>query len=441
MTMATIGTAVGVGVAGSAASYGLSQLNRPSAYNPSANNKLAMQQQAALSGLAQNYQSQVSGYANNFLGQEAGLANTYSTQGTGASNAYLGNTANYLNQYGANIANLSAAAPQNELNAAQAGLGFNINNLGAYGGISNALSQQAQQSQLGLMNNSMPQWQQSFNQGMENANQMQQGLIASDVQGSVGRTAGFNALQSGVGGGSGLGRNLTARDLGLTSMQLQQQGTAQAQSLAQQQYGMTVAGMLTNPNAIYSNSGVNSGQAMNAAALGTNLAATGLQTGLQGGLSTQGTNFGGLMGMYGNVFNTGVSADQAAMAAQVQAAAEAAGLQAYGITGNYGTQMSGNNLAYQSNNALAAYNNSALQGMLSGITSSIGSGIGQYNFNNAMSNLGTGNAYANSYNGGPQPMSNGFYPTQQSAITAATGENGLLGNVSQWAPGQWYIGG
>jgi len=263
----------------------------------------------------------------------------------------------------------------------------------------------------------MPSWQQQYSQGMENAGQMQQGLIASDVQGNVGRTAGFNALSSGVGGGSGLGRNLTARDLGLTSMQLQQQGTAQAQSLGQQQYGMTVANMLTNPNAIYNASGVNSGQAMNAGALGTNIAATGLQTGLQGGLSTQGTNFGGLMGLYGNVFNTGVTANQNVMSAADQAAAQAAAIQASGITGNYQTQMNGNLMQYQSNNQLAAYNNSANQALLSGITSAIGGGIGQYNFNNALSNLGTGNAYSNNF-GLDQMNSAGGYETAAAANSA-----------------------
>lgn len=441
MTMAAIGASVAVGAVGAGANYLISQSNKPQSYNPGANNYLAQQQQQALSDLAAKYQGQVAGYGNNFLTAESGLANTYGTQGAGASTNYLNNTGNYLSNYGTNISNLAAYAPQNELNTAQAGIGFNVNNLGLYGGIANNLSNQAQNSQIGLVNNALPSWQQQYSQGMENAGQMQQGLIASDVQGNVGRTAGFNALQSGVGGGSGLGRNLTARDLGLTSMQLQQQGTAQAQSLGQQQYGMEVAGLLTNPNAIYNSSGVNSGQAMNAGALGTNIAATGLQTGLQGGLSTQGTNFGGLMNLYGNVFNTGVGANQSVMNAEDAAAAQAAALQAQGITGNYGTQMNGNLMQYQSNNALAAYNTQMQQGLVNGLTSAIGSGIGQYNFNNALSNLGAGNPYANSFNGGPQPMSNGFYPTQQAALTAATGENGLVGNVSQYGTGQWYIGG
>jgi len=152
MTMAAIGASVAVGVAGSAASYGLSQMNKPKGYNPAANNALAAQQQQQLAALAQQYQSQVSGYGTTFLNAEQGLANTYSTQGTGASTNYLGATGTDLNNYSTNIANLAAGAPQNELNAANAGLGFNINNLGTYGGIANSLSTQAQNSQLGNSN-------------------------------------------------------------------------------------------------------------------------------------------------------------------------------------------------------------------------------------------------------------------------------------------------
>jgi len=417
MTMAAVGASVAVGALGAGASYLIGQSNKPKAYNPGANNYLAQQQQKALSDLAARYQGQVAGYGNTFLEAEKGLANTYSGQGSGASNNYLTNTGNYLNRYSGNIANLAAGAPQNEFNAAQTGLGFNINNLGLYGGIANNLSNQAQNSQIGLVNNALPSWQQQYSQGMENAGQMQQGLIASDVQGNVGRTAGFNALQSGTRGGSGLGRNLTARDLGLTSMQLQQQGTSQAQSLAQQQYGMEVAGLLTNPNAIYQTSGVNSGQAMNAGALGTSLAATGLQTGLQGGLSTQGTNFGQMMGLYGNVFNTGVGANQSVMNAEAAAAAQAAALQAQGITGNYGTQMNGNLMQYQSNNALAAYNTQMQQGLVNGLTSAIGSGIGAYNFNNALSGLGGGNNYSNNF-GSDMMNSAGGFETSAAAQSA-----------------------
>jgi len=437
MSGAAIGTGVAVGVAGAAASYGLSQLNKPSAYNPSANNALGFQNQMAIQNLTKGYTGSVSGYGNVFQGQEAGLSKTYGKQGAAASGNYLTNTGNALSQYGTGIQNLANFAPQNELNAAQSGLNFNYNNLGNYGAIANSLSNSAQQSQLGLINNSMPSWQQQYAQGMENAGQMQQGLIASDVQGNLGRTAGLNAIQSGVGGGSGLGRNLMARDLGLTSQQLQQQGTAQAQALGQQQYGMTVAGMLTNPNAIYQTGGVNSGQAMNAAALGTNIAATGLQTGLQGNLSTQGVNYGQLMNLYGNQFNTGVQADTAIMQAQDYAAAQAMQANAGAITGNYQNQMNGNIAQFQSQNQLSAYNNQANQQLLSGVMSGIGSGIaggiGAYN-NGGLAGYGLeGAGYSNNF-GADQMSGTGFYESPQAAMNA----NGWSSNSIGFTPGQGY---
>ena len=49
------------------------------------------------------------------------------------------------------------------------------------------------------------------------------------------------ALGGGFGAGSGFGRALSARDFGLTSMQIQNQGLAQAQNFIQQQRTMGMA--------------------------------------------------------------------------------------------------------------------------------------------------------------------------------------------------------
>ena len=402
MSIATVGVGVLVGAAGAGVNYALAQSNKPKAYNPAANNWLGMQNLIATQDRTKQYQAQVSGYGDTFGKQVAGLTKTYGNQGTGASQNYLTNTGNALSSYGNDIQALAKAAPLNEFNAAQAGINFNAANLGNYSGIADYLSQNAQASQLGLINNSMPTWQKQYAQGMSDASQMQQGLISADVQGNLGRSAAFKALGSGVGGGgSGLGRNLAARDLGLTSLDLQKQGNALTQSLGQQQYGMTVAGMLTNPNAIYQANGINSGQAMNAGALGTNIAATGLQTGLAGQLSTQGTNFGQLMGMYGNQYTTGVSADQSIMNMQAAAALQAMSADTGAITGNYQNQMNGNLMQFQQDQAIRNYNNAANQQLVSGITSAVGGAASGFMSNGGMNYLsGLGN-------GGLQ--SNGFY--------------------------------
>jgi hypothetical protein len=61
-------------------------------------------------------------------------------------------------------------------------------------------------------------------------------------------------LSGGFGAGSGFGRALTARDLGLTGMQIQNQGLAQAQNFIQQQrtFGMvqpfSVSSMFITPS-------------------------------------------------------------------------------------------------------------------------------------------------------------------------------------------------
>jgi hypothetical protein len=57
------------------------------------------------------------------------------------------------------------------------------------------------------------------------ANQYLHGIIPQDVQDQVQRATAQQAIQGGYGATSGMGRNLTARDLGLTSLNLQQMGT------------------------------------------------------------------------------------------------------------------------------------------------------------------------------------------------------------------------
>jgi len=66
------------------------------------------------------------------------------------------------------------------------------------------------------------------------------GEISPEISSQVQRSTAGRALSGGFGGASGMGRSLTARDLGLTGMQIQNQGLQQAQSFIQQQraYGM-----------------------------------------------------------------------------------------------------------------------------------------------------------------------------------------------------------
>lgn len=66
---------------------------------------------------------------------------------------------------------------------------------------------------------------------------MATGVIPRDLTGQVGRSAAALGLRTGLGGRSGVGRNILARDLGLTSLQVQQQGAdllGRSSALAQQ---------------------------------------------------------------------------------------------------------------------------------------------------------------------------------------------------------------
>lgn len=59
----------------------------------------------------------------------------------------------------------------------------------------------------------------------ENAAAMMSGRISADTQANLARSSAMRALQGGFGASSQMGRGLAARDLGLTSLDLQQRGT------------------------------------------------------------------------------------------------------------------------------------------------------------------------------------------------------------------------
>ena len=87
----------------------------------------------------------------------------------------------------------------------------------------------------------IPGYDQIVQQASKNIGAALSGELSPEVSAQVQRSTAGRALAGGFGAGSGFGRSLTARDLGLTSMQLQNQGLAQAQNFIQQQraFGMT----------------------------------------------------------------------------------------------------------------------------------------------------------------------------------------------------------
>jgi len=100
----------------------------------------------------------------------------------------------------------------------------------------------AEQSQLEQqLRRAIPGYDQLVQQASKNIGSALRGELSPDVAAQIQRSTAGRALAGGFGGASGFGRALTARDLGLTSLQVQNQGLAQAQNFIQQQraYGMT----------------------------------------------------------------------------------------------------------------------------------------------------------------------------------------------------------
>ena len=113
----------------------------------------------------------------------------------------------------------------------------------------------AEQSQLeSQLRRAIPGYDQLVSQAGANIGAALRGEISPEVSAQVQRSTAGRALSGGFGAGSGFGRALTARDLGLTGMQLQNQGLAQAQNFIQQQrsFGMvqpfSVSSMFITPS-------------------------------------------------------------------------------------------------------------------------------------------------------------------------------------------------
>jgi hypothetical protein len=81
-----------------------------------------------------------------------------------------------------------------------------------------------------LLGQALPGYQKMFSTAAGNAQSLLQGNIPQDVQDQIQRTTAYTSLAAG-GAGSGSAASLTARDLGLTSLNLQQTGYQQMQGL------------------------------------------------------------------------------------------------------------------------------------------------------------------------------------------------------------------
>jgi hypothetical protein len=82
-----------------------------------------------------------------------------------------------------------------------------------------------------LLSKILPGYSEMVGQGSKNTLAMLRGEIPQDVQDQIRRTSAFRSLSGGF-GGSGMAKSLTARDLGLTSLDLMDKGSNSAQRWA-----------------------------------------------------------------------------------------------------------------------------------------------------------------------------------------------------------------
>lgn len=100
----------------------------------------------------------------------------------------------------------------------------------------------------------IPGYDQIISKASQNIQSQLGGEINPDVSAQVQRSSAARALAGGYGASSGLGRSLTARDLGLTSMGIQQQGFGNALNFIQSQRRaatvnpMSVSSMFISPS-------------------------------------------------------------------------------------------------------------------------------------------------------------------------------------------------
>ena len=159
----------------------------------------------------------------------------------------------------------------------------------------------AEQSQLETqLRRAIPGYDQLVSQAGQNIAASLRGEISPEVSAQVQRSTAGRALSGGFGAGSGFGRALTARDLGLTGMQIQNQGLAQAQNFIQQQraFGMvqpfSVSSMFITPA-----QRIGAIQQQQSAMYGRDLTAAQVAAApspMQQSAQTAFTNFGGIAG-------------------------------------------------------------------------------------------------------------------------------------------------
>jgi hypothetical protein len=176
----------------------------------------------------------------------------------------------------------------------------NLNVLGQAEELASRVNEGAQERLLRSLQAAVPGFENIVGQTSENIQANLAGQIPEDVQRAIQRAGASRAVASGV-SGSQFGRNLTARDLGLTSLQLMNQGVQQSnQFLANARQNLTapqfdVSNMFVSPAQQLQVTAQNRANQYNAEWLQRQLsAAQSWQTIVGGGLNQFGQSLGSM---------------------------------------------------------------------------------------------------------------------------------------------------
>lgn len=107
--------------------------------------------------------------------------------------------------------------------AGEIALNFNTANAGRFGELADRMNLDAVETRKKMLTSIDPRWEEMRDQADRLNSAMMAGEVSPDIQRNLARTAAFKALQGGF-SGSAAASNLSARDLGITSLQLSQQG-------------------------------------------------------------------------------------------------------------------------------------------------------------------------------------------------------------------------
>lgn len=131
--------------------------------------------------------------------------------------------------------------------AADESLGFNQANMARYGAMAQELTRMDVENRMSMLDQFIPDWRQKRDAASAINDSLMRGEIPKDVADQLQRSAAYAAIIQG--GGAGVQRSLTARDIGATSSQLQERGMQGAQSWTQLMAGLmpeqtTAAGVM-----------------------------------------------------------------------------------------------------------------------------------------------------------------------------------------------------